>query len=618
VSLTGKFLTPCLGAAAIVTLAGCTGSIATSQDPPGSGATPGSGGTGTGGTGSGGVGTGGAGTGVGGGVAATGGTTGGASPTGGSGGAVIGAGGATGATGGAVAATDPGRVTLHRLNRAEYDNTVRDLLGTSRAPAADFPIDDRGSGFDNLADVLTISPLHINLYYQAAETLVAELLANQTQRTRVVTCDLASGGAGCAQTSLAAFARRAWRRPVTDAETTALMGIVDVAVGQGDSVEVGLALALRAVLLSPHFIFRVELDADPTSLTPHALGPYELASRLSYFLWSTMPDDGLFTAADQSALADPARLGTEVTRMLADDKAKALVENFAGQWLYLRALETAEPAPNLFPGFDDALADAMRAESELMFREVAFGGLPLTSLLTSDFTFLNDRLATHYGLTPPGSTTPARVPLTGNLERGGLLSQGTFLTVTSHPNRTSPVKRGKWVLEELLCETVPPPDPNLDMSGAETDIAAGLSQREVLARHRADPACAGCHSLMDPIGLGLENYDAIGRYRTNDGMNAIDSAGTLPSGSSFTGPKELAALVAADPAFARCIVQKLYTYALGRTPDSTPGHLDTETVPALTTRLAAGGYSFSDLVLGIVTSPTFLNRRGDPSMGVTP
>jgi hypothetical protein len=614
----------CLQAVAVLALAGCTASIATSEESggtasgaTGSGATSsgGTGGNGTGGTASGGVGAGGAG----GGVAATGGTgTGGAAPTGGSGGAVIGAGGATGATGGSVAATDPGRVTLHRLNRAEYDNTVRDLLGTSTTPAAQFPIDDRGSGFDNIADVLTISPLHVNLYYQAAEALVTEALANPTQRSRIVSCDLASGGAACARTSLAAFARRAWRRPVTDAEVSALAAIVDVATGQGDSVEVGLALALRAALLSPHFLFRVELDPEPTSLTPHALSAHELASRLSYFLWSTMPDDALFAAADQGTLADPTRLGTEVTRLLTDDKAKALVENFAGQWLYLRALDTAEPAPMLFPGFDQALADAMRAESELMFREVAFAGLPLTSLLNSDFTFVNDRLATHYGLTAPGSSTPTRVTLTGNLERGGLLSHGSFLIVTSHPNRTSPVKRGKWVLEELLCETVPPPDPNLDMSGAETDIAAGLSQREVLARHRADPACVGCHSLMDPIGLGLENYDAIGRYRTMDGMNAIDSAGTLPSGSTFTGPKELAALVAADPAFARCIVNKLYTYALGRPPDATPGHLDTETVPALAARLAASGYSFSDLALGIVTSPTFLNRRGDPSMGVTP
>jgi hypothetical protein len=610
---------PWLPALSTLLLAGCTASIETSQDPGGTGAASGSGATGSGGTGTGGTAGGAGGTAAtGGSVVSAGGTTGGATPNGGSGGAVIGAGGATGATGGSVAATDPGRVTLHRLNRAEYDNTVRDLLGTSKTPGTEFPIDDRGSGFDNIADVLTLSPLHINLYYGAADALVAEALTTPALRSRLLSCELPAGGEACARTALSTFARRAWRRPVTDAEITSLMTLVTVAVEQGDSVEVGLSLALRAVLLSPHFVFRVELDADPVALTPHALSPHELASRLSYFLWSTMPDDDLSALADDGTLAEPARLGTEVTRLLANDKAKALVENFAGQWLYVRALDTVEPAPSLFPGFDEALAAAMRAETELMFREVAFAGLPLTSLLTSDFTFLDDELATHYGLPAPGSNTLVRVPLAGNLERGGLLSHGTFLTVTSHPNRTSPVVRGKWVLEELLCETVPPPDPNLDMSGAEMDLAAGLSQREVLARHRADPACSGCHSLMDPIGLGLENYDAIGRYRTMDGMNAIDSAGTLPSGSTFTGPKELAALVAADPAFARCIVRKLYTYALGRTPDATPGHLDTTTLPALEARLATSGYSFADLALGIVTSPTFLNRRGDPSMGVTP
>lgn len=596
-------------------LVGCTGSIKTGEEPQGtgaaqgSGATSSSGGTATGGTGATSSGA------TGGTVTASGGTTGGSAPMGGSGGAVIGSGGSTG---GSLAATDPGRVTLHRLNRAEYDNTVRDLLGTSRTPAVAFPIDDRGSGFDNIADVLTISPLHINLYYQAAEELVTEALSTPALRSRIVSCDLGTGGEACARASLAAFTRRAWRRPVADAELDGLMQLVTVAVGQGDSVEVGLSLALRAALLSPHFVFRVELDPEPTSLTPHALSPHELASRLSYFLWSTMPDDALFAAADAGTLADPASLTAEVARLLADEKAKALVDNFAGQWLYLRALDIAEPAPSLFPSFSRELADAMRAESELLFREVAFAGVPLTSLLTSDFTFLDDRLATHYGLPAPGSSTPARVTLTGNLERGGLLSHGSFLTVTSHPNRTSPVNRGKWVMQELLCETVPPPDPNLDMSGAEMDLAAGLSQREVLARHRADPACSGCHSLMDPIGLGLENYDAIGRYRTMDGMNVIDSTGTLPSGSTFTGPKELAALVAADPAFARCVVQKLYTYALGRTPDLTPGHLDTETLPALAARLAASGYSFAELALGIVTSPTFLNRRGDPSMGAKP
>jgi hypothetical protein len=514
-----------------------------------------------------------------------------------------------------VNATDPGRVTLHRLNRAEFNNTVRDLLGTNARPADEFPIDDRGSGFDNIADVLTLSPLHLDLYHKVAEALVTEALANATLRARLVPCDLASGGDACARSVLSDFARRAWRRPVTDAEVSGMMTTVAVAVGQGDGHERGVALALRGVLLSPHFIFRVELDPDPVSLTPHALNGYELASRLSYFLWSSMPDEALFTAAAGN-LGDPSVLAGEVTRLLADPKSQSIIDNFAGQWLYLRAVDDVEPDPMLFSRFDEPLRAAMKSETALLFADVAFGRLPANQLLTSDYTYANDRLASHYGLPAVGSAQPTRVTLTGNTQRGGLLSHGSFLTNTSHPNRTSPVKRGKWVLEELLCSTVPPPDPNLDLSGAEADIQAGLSQREVLAKHRADDACAGCHAMMDPIGLGLENYDAIGAYRTMDGANAIDSAGALPEGQMFTGPKELAALVAADPNFARCVTEKLYTYALGRAPDRTPTHLDGPTLAALAERLRSGGYSFPELVAAIVQSPTFSNRRGDTATGM--
>jgi hypothetical protein len=242
--------------------------------------------------------------------------------------------------------------------------------------------------------------------------------------------------------------------------------------------------------------------------------------------------------------------------------------------------------------------------------------LPANQILTADYTYANDRLASHYGLPAVGSAQMMRVSLTGNAQRGGLLSQASFLTNTSHQNRTSPVRRGKWVLEELLCSTVPPPDPNLDLSGAQADIEAGLSQREMLARHRADPMCAGCHSEMDPIGLGLENYDAIGAYRTMDRATLIDAAGELPSGQTFTGPKELAALVAADPNFARCLTEKLYTYALGRAPDRAAAHLDGPVLTGLAETLRSGGYSFTGLAESIVASPTFQNRRGDTATGM--
>jgi len=509
-------------------------------------------------------------------------------------------------------ATDPGRVTLHRLNRAEYDNTVRDLMGTAQKPSVDFPIDDRGSGFDNIADVLTLSPLHIATYNDAAQALVDEALASASQRARILTCDPAAGGNACAQTILAGFAGRAWRRPATADEVARLMIPVTTAVAQGDSYEQGLALALRAVLLSPHFVFRVELDPDPTSLTPHPLGDYELASRLSYFLWSSMPDDALFASAEAGNLGDPATLAGHVTRMLADSKAQALIENFAGQWLYLRSVDMVEPDPVRFPEFDDELRAAMKQETALLFGEVAFGGLAANQLLTADFTFLNDRLASHYGLPAVGSSELTRVSLAGSAQRKGLLSHASFLTFTSHPNRTSPVNRGKWVMDELLCSVIPPPPPDVDTTLVESGSTAGMSQRQILEQHRADPTCAGCHSLMDPIGLGLENYDAIGRYRTLDGTAPIDAAGALPTGEPFTGPLELADLVAARPDFASCVARKLYTYALGRAPDPSVGHLDTPTLEALAQEFVESGYSLPALIAAIVQSPTFLNRRGEP------
>jgi hypothetical protein len=443
-------------------------------------------------------------------------------------------------------------------------------------------------------------------------------MASAGMRARVVSCNLEAEGEACARSALSAFARRAWRRPVTEDEVSRLMGPVAVALQHGDGYEQGLALALRAVLLSPHFSFRVELDPNPTSLEPHPLTSHEIAARLSYFLWSSMPDDPLFASADAAELGDPAVLTAHVSRMLQDAKAQALVDNFAGQWLYLRALETVAPDPSRFPDFDDPLRAAMRAETEALFREIVFGGLPSDQLLTASFTFLNDRLAEHYGLPAVGSNQMTRVTLPAGGQRLGLLSQGSFLTFTSHPNRTSPVLRGKWVMDQLLCTVVPPPPPDVDVSGTETASTLGLTQRQALELHRADPTCASCHRLMDPIGLGLENYDVIGSYRTTDNDLPIDAAGQLPTGEMFTGPRELAGLIAGRPEYAKCVAQKLYTYALGRPPDTTAGHMDGQTLEALAQRLRDTSYSFSELIAGIATAPTFLNRRGDASQGGTP
>lgn len=505
--------------------------------------------------------------------------------------------------------TDPGRVTMHRLNRAEYNNTVRDLLGTTQRPADDFPVDDRGAGFDNLSDVLSLSTLHLSQYRSAAEALVEEAFANSTQRASLVPCDIQAAGEACARQTLTEFMPRAWRRPVAAAEVESRMTPVLAAIDQGGDYEQGLKLALQSVLLSPYFVFRPEIDPDPTSLVPRALNGYELASRLSYFLWSSMPDTELLGLADAGTLTDPTAVSAQVTRMLQDPKSQALVDNFAGQWLYLRATEDANPDPVLFPTFDESLRAAMRTESELVFGELLSGTLGLNQLLTGEFTYLNDRLAQHYGLPAVGSDQMTRVDLTGNQERGGFLSHASFLTVTSHPNRTSLVRRGKWVLRELMCANVPDPPGDLEIPDLSA-VDPNASQREQLEAHRADPTCASCHQIMDPIGFGLENYDAIGAYRTMDGNSPIDSSGQLPDGRPFSGAKELAALLVDGPDFARCTVSKLYTYALGRLPQDTPDHMDPYILRTLSDHLEAS-QSFPQLLAEMATSDTFLLRRGE-------
>ena len=508
-------------------------------------------------------------------------------------------------------ATDPGRVTLHRLNRAEYNNTVHDLLGTSSQPADDFPIDDRGNGFDNMADVLTLSPLHLSVYHAASKALVAEALSNASQRAALMSCDLVAQGDTCTRQILKGFAYRAWRRPVADTELDRLAAVASVAKANGDTAEVGLGLALRAVLLSPHFIFRVELDQDPTSLTPHALNGYELASRLSYFLWSSTPDAALLASAESGTLTNAAALKEQATRLLADARARSIIDNFAGQWLHLRAVDTLEPDKALFPTIDTPLLSAMKSETETLFRDIAFQGTPIVQLLTANYTYLNDRLAAHYGLPAVGSTELTKVDLSGSAQRGGLLTQGGFLTLTSHVNRTSPVVRGKWVMDELLCATVPPPPANVNLAAVSMAKEQGLTQRQALEIHRQDPTCNACHQLLDPIGLGLENYDAVGVYRDMDAGHPIDANGQLPSGETFAGAKELAARIAAKPEFARCVAKKLYSYALGRAPVETAGHLDVPTIDSLADSLTKNNYSFAELTNQIITSPTFTNRRGE-------
>jgi hypothetical protein len=711
------------------------------------------------------------------------------------------------------ASADPGRVTARRLNRAEYNNTIRDLVGVDFRPAEDFPQDDSGYGFDNIGDVLSLSPVLMEKYLAAAEKVARtavfgpepmkptlercptsgrrgapstqalfeydrtglslpnashathrfpvdgeyfvravlsgdrpagsepleialwvdgrqvqarpldaaglasfaadrqDLSGNRVEfRTRftagdhwlavsilhlyeglpasyggpnpskrpappprdfsrffqpppnatpeqlaafqrrlerfgarrrqpapannarvgsleiggpyaqakgpspestakIYTCGHLHGGhqASCARKIIGDFARRAFRRPVTAQEVSDTLGLYSVARRQGGSFDEGICVALQGILLSPHFLFRIENDPPQTSAgVAHSVSQYELASRLSYFLWSSMPDDELLGCADRGLLRKPEVLGAQVRRMLKDPRAHALVENFGGQWLELRKLESVKPDRRRFPEFDDYLRMSMRRETELFLENIVHEDRSILDLIDGDYTFLNERLAQLYDL--PGVKGPwfRKVSLAGT-HRGGVLTQASVLTVSSYPNRTSPVLRGKWVLANLLNAPPPPPPPgvaNLD----ETRIGETATLRQQLEAHRTNPTCASCHARMDPLGFALENFDAIGRWRTEDGKLPVDSAGSLPDGRAVQGPDGLKAVLKNDrDAFTRCVTGKLLTYALGRGLEP----YDQPAVRTIAERVAADDYRFSRLALEIANSLPFQMRRGD-------
>jgi mono/diheme cytochrome c family protein len=405
---------------------------------------------------------------------------------------------------------------------------------------------------------------------------------------------------------LAPLAERAFRRPVAAEEVERLVSLFDLADAQGESFEAAMKVPLLAVLVSPHFLFRVERDGPagaPRGVRP--LDDWELATRLSYFLWSSMPDEELFALARQGRLRDPKTLDAQVDRMLRDPRARALSENFALQWLQLRRLEIHAPDPKRFPTFNEKLREAMRREVELLFDEIVREDRSVVTLLDADFTYVNEALARHYGIPGVRGDEMRRVALQ-DPRRGGILMTAGVLTVTSNPTRTSPVKRGKWVLEALLGTPPPPPLPDAGELKDEPEGAERLTVRQRLELHRADPNCAGCHKRMDPIGLGFENYDAIGRWRETEGRLPLDVSGTLVDGTSFNGPVELKKiLLRRKDEFVRNLIEKTLTYALGRGVE----YYDAPVVKEIQKSMAAQGYRFSALVKGVVRSYPFLHRR---------
>ena len=642
---------------------------------------------------------------------------------------------------------DPGRVTAHRLNRNEYANTIRDLLDVDFRAQKDFPTDDSGEGFDNIGDILTISPVLMEKYMAAAERIASRAIAadplpkpfsveyankdkrirrvdpstieathrvdfdgdynvrfelpgersadakpvllglwmdgklvgskmvetkpsglvyfdayseeemrltlpegdhvfragfinddfvkglgpkelynrkgnkfvdgivfegpfkpkaEPPSRARILICDPNSGPA-CVEKIVANLARHAYRRPVTKVEVAELEKFVGIAEAHGQSVHQGIQLALQAMLVSPNFLFRIEHDPNPTDpAAVHKISDVELASRLSYFLWSSMPDDDLLNLAEAGKLRGPGVLDAQVKRMLGDPRSSALADNFAALWLETRNLDVVKPDPQKFPDWSPELRDAMRSETSLFFDYVLRQNRPMADFLDARYTFLNERLAKHYGI--EGVTGPEfrKVDLTTD-QRGGVLSQAGVLTVSSYAQRTSVVIRGKYVLQEILGTPPDPPPPDVPPLD-EAAVGTSLSLRQQMESHRANPVCASCHSKMDPLGFSLENYDAIGKWRTLDGKFPIDASGTLPNGKTFSTPAEMrAALISELPQFARCVVEKLMMYALGR--GIAP--YDRREIDGIVGRLAAEGYPFQTAIYEIVRSAPFQMRRGE-------
>ena len=539
---------------------------------------------------------------------------------------------------------DPGRTVLRRLNRVEYAATVRDLTGLDIDLVDDLPADDTGYGFDTIGSVLTLSPLLLEKYMalatRVAERVVAEAEAPDATNpplSRLFPLGLAPADPLAQplhlRRTLEILATRGFRRPVDDATVDRLVAVACQPEAQAPSFPRAVAAALTAILVSPRFLFHLhEAETEPDDV--HAahrspsevpaverLDDYSLASRLAFFLWSSMPDDELFALAASGNLRH--ELGPQVSRMIRDPKADALAANFVGQWLRTRDVEAVPVSLKRVLGrgdvkeeqeaFDTRIRPAMRRETEMLFLHLLRNGGRATDLLVTRSTFLNAELAAFYGIEGVAGAEMRLVDLPPASGRGGLLSHGSFLVVTSTPTRTSPVKRGVFVLESLLGAPPPPAPP--DIPGIEAASAAaerGESMQNIMARHRADPACASCHARMDPIGFALEEYDAIGRFRSTRYAAAV--TGRLPTGESFTDARGLAEVIVTERRrdFHRCLTEKLLTYALGRGVEIE----DSPTVEAVVERLQEDG-RLETLVQEIVASVPFQMRRRQSSPGPT-
>ena len=490
-----------------------------------------------------------------------------------------------------------------RLNRNEYAATVRDLLSIPVNAAASLPADGAGGeGFDNAGETLMLSPIHAEKFLEAAKLALTYGIKDPKSRAGFLVAEPGSAlpADQAAQKVLAAFLPRAFRRPVTDEEIARYMDLFQRAQKRGDSYQEAVAYALQGVLISPHFLFRLES------------GDYAMASRLSYFLWGSMPDRALFDLARDGRLRVPETLNEQVVRMLKDPKALEFCERFVEQWLGTRELgRDIKPDPKLFKEYYDAeMQAAIRYEPILFFQDILANNLSLLNLIDSKFTFLTNKSGRLYDLKIKDlKQQPLHMELPENSHRGGLLTMAAVLAVSSYPTRTSPVLRGKWVLESILGTPPPPPPPNVPALKENHEGDAPATMRERLTRHRADPACASCHNRMDPIGFGLEKYDVLGRWRTEESGKPIDAKGLLPDGSEFDGPDELkSVLLKRKDLVIRNLATRMLGYSLGRGLTLE----DSCAIDRIVDEVAKNGYGAHTLVKEIVLSAPFRAQESKP------
>ena len=520
-----------------------------------------------------------------------------------------------GSTGGAgrvptdrLPAFAPAPATLHRLTYAEYRATLTDLMPPGTVIPTDLEVDTPLHGFTTIGgSELTISPRAAEQYEEAGINLAAQVLLDPSRRAAFVGCEITAAGDACTRVFIADFGRRAWRRLLGDAEIAELATLASTTGTDLGDPWVGAGFAMSAILQSPHFLFRVELgEPHPALPDQKRYTSWEMASRLSYFIWGRGPDDALLEAAARGELVTDEGIGAQVERMLADPRAREGLTRFFYEFMSLDRLATASKDPEMFPMMTPTLRDAMTRELELLFQDVALDrDADFRELLATDVTFVNSELAALYGIPDPGTEELVRASFPADVDRGGLMGRAAILTLWSHATLNSPTLRGKFIRTNLLCEDVPPPPPGVVASLDEETASAEGTLRMKLDRHRSDPACAGCHDRMDPLGFALEEYDPIGRFRTTDNGLPVDASATV-DGTPVDGAGDLGRALAESPKVAECVARRLYRYATG--------HLEIETeereIRALGESFAASGHSFQDLVMQIALSDGFRHAGG--------